>query len=175
MEDNNNTADYGDRSSHELVQLLHVRDAQVHDLTIAVDNLRQGIVDRDLNVVNLKDKIRSVVDKFRTALIDGDDVTIDDWDALQEYFDDFDGIADLEPPVRMATFEVSMSTTKRFTVRITDPSLDESDIEGRLIDALDTYQRVDFLPSDLDGIEDIEDDDYSTDFEIDSTSLSIDD
>jgi hypothetical protein len=169
MQDNNNiTTDYGDMSSVELVDLLHQRDQQVANLTASIDSL--GTENRK-NV----ERIRAVVDKFRTALIDGDDVTIDDWDSLQEWFDDFDGIADLEPPVRMATFEVSMSTTKRFTVRITDPSLGESEIEDRLIDALDTYQRVDFLPSDLDGIEDIEDDDYSTDFEIDSTSLSIDD
>ena len=169
MTDNNNTTiNFDDLGRTELIDLLESANNQVTNLVESIDTLRE---ENSKNV----ERIRAVVDKFRTALIDGDDVTIDDWDALQEYFDDFDGIADLEPPVRMATFEVSMSTTKRFTVRITDPSLDESDIEGRLIDALDTYQRVDFLPSDLDGIEDIEDDDYSTDFEIDSTSLSIDD
>lgn len=169
MTDNNNTTiNFDDLGRTELIDLLESANNQVTNLVESIDTLRE---ENSKNV----ERIRAVVDRFRTALIDGDDVTIDDWDSLQEWFDDFEGIADLEPPVRMATFEVSMSTTKRFTVRVTDPSLDESDIESRLVDALDTYQRVDFLPSDLDGIEDIEDDEYSTDFEIDSTSLSIDD
>ena len=126
-------------------------------------------------MVKLKDKIRAVVDKFRSALIEGDDVTIDDWDALQEWFDDFEGIADLEPPVRHFTFEFTLSTTKSFSVRVSDPSLDESDIEDMLIDAIDTYQRIDFLPTDLDGIDDIEDEGYSTDFDVDDATLTSND
>ncbi|MGA0398049.1 MAG: hypothetical protein ACO3O3_12880, partial [Ilumatobacteraceae bacterium] len=140
---------------------------QVTNLTESIDTLRTE------NYKNVE-RIRAVVDKFRSELIDGGEVTIDDWDALQEWFDDFDGIADLQPPTRMVTFEVAMSTTKRFTARVTDSSLDESEIEEKLIEALDTYQTVEFLPSDLDGIEDIEDEEYSTEFEIDRSWVSID-
>ena len=176
MTDNNNiTTDYGDMSSVELVDLLHKRDEQVTNLTIANDNCRQAIVDRDVSVVNLKDKIRAVVDRFRSAIIEKTDVTIDDWDSLYEYFHEFENIADLEAPVRHYIFEFSTSTSKRYAVTVTDPSLDESDIEDMLIDSIDTYQRVDFMPSQLDGIDDIEDEDYSTDFDVDDVSLSSND
>jgi hypothetical protein len=175
MEENNSTTpNFDDFSRIELVDLIVSANNQVTDLTDAVDNLRQGIVDRDLNVVKLKDCIRAVVDKFRSELIEENDVTISDWDDLQEWFDDFDGIADLAPPVRTFHFEVDLSTTKRFTADVTDPSLGESDILDMLINGLDTYQRIRFLPSDLGGIEGIEDDDHSTEFEIVSTSLSED-
>jgi hypothetical protein len=169
MTDNNNTTiNFDDLGRTELIDLLESANNQVTNLVESIDTLRE---ENSKNV----ERIRAVVDKFRSALIEGDDVTIDDWDALQEYFDDFDGIADLEPPVRHFIFEFSTSTTKRYAVRVTDPSLTESDIEDRLVEAIDTYQRVDFMPSELDGIEDIEDEDYSTDFDVDDSSLSSND
>lgn len=166
MEDNNNN--YGDLASHELVDLLHQRDQQVTNLTVSIDTLRR---ENHKNV----DRIRAVVNKFRSAIIEGVDVTIDDWDALREWFEDFEDIADLDAPVREFIFEFNVSTSKRFSLRVTDPSLDESDIEDMLGEAIETYQHISFLPSDLDGIEDIDDEDYSTEFDVDDVTLTSND
>lgn len=174
MEDNNNNDNLLSLDRSELIDRLMSANAQVHDLTIAVDNLRDAIVNRDQNVVNLKDKIRSVVDKFRSALIEGDDVTIDDWDALQEYFDDFDGIADLAPPTRTVNFSITMSTTFTGRATVTDPSLDESDVEELIINSLDTSQHLDLLPDEVDGVECIEHD-YYIDFDIDDSNFDLED
>lgn len=176
MTDNNNTTiNFDDLGRTELIDLLESANNQVHDLTVAVDNLRQGIVDRDLNVVNLKDKIRAVVDKFRSALIEGDDVTIDDWDSLQEWFDDFDGIADLNAPVRTVEFEICLSTVITGRAEVTDGSLDESDIQDAIMDSLDLSQRLDIVPSYIDGFENVETDSYYNDFEVDDSTFSVDD
>lgn len=176
MTDNNNINDnLLALSRSELIDRLMSANNEITNLTETVDNLRQGIVDRDLNVVNLKDKIRAVVDKFRSALIEGDDVTIDDWDALQEWFDDFDGIADLSAPVRTVEFEICLSTVITGRAEVTDGSLDEDEIREIIIEGLDLSQRLDVVPSYLDGFENIETDSYYNDFEVEDSTFSVDD
>ena len=179
MTDNNNNDNVADNllalSRSELIDRLMSANNQITNLTENIDRLRSDVDTLRTNGRKNVERIIAVVDKFRSALIEGTDVTIDDWDTLQEYFDDFEGIADLEPPVRHFTFEFTLSTTKQFSVRVTDPSLDESDIEDMLIDAIDTYQRIDFMPTDLDGIDEIEDEGYSTDFDVDDATLTSND
>lgn len=172
---NNTTPNFDDLSRGELVDLIVSANNQVTDLTDAVDNLRQGIVERDLNVVKLKDCIRAVVGKFTSKLVDGEDVKIDDWDALQEYFEEFEDIADLNAPVREVAFSVTLSTVVSGKMFVTDPNLDESDAEVRLIDQMDLFQNVDFLPDSCDGIDDIETDNYYLDFEVEDSSFDWND
>ena len=176
MTDNNNTTpNFDDFSRSELVDLIVSANNQVTELTDTVDNLRQGIVDRDLKAVELKDCIRAVVDKFRSELVDDGGVTIDDWDTLREWFDDFDGIADLEPPTRTLEWEITLVTTVSGTAVVTDSSLDESDIEDAFISGLDLSQRLSIVPTRLDGFDDIDSSDngYQSEFEVDRSSFDV--
>ena len=176
MTDNNNTTpNFDDFSRSELVDLIVSANNQVTDLTDTVDNLRQGIVDRDLKAVELKDCIRAVVDKFRSELVDDGSVTIGEWDDLREWFDDFDGIADLEPPTRTLEWEITLVTTVSGTAVVTDSSLDESDIEDAFISGLDLSQRLRVVPTQLDGFDDIDSSDngYQSEFEVDRSSFDV--
>jgi len=176
MTDNNNTTpNFDDFSRSELVDLIVSANNQVTDLTDTVDNLRQGIVDRDLNVLKLKERIVAVVDKFRSELVDDGSVTIEEWDDLREWFDDFDGIADLEPPTRTLEWEITLVTTVSGTAVVTDSSLDESDIEDAFISGLDLSQRLSIVPTRLDGFDDIDSSDngYQSEFEVDRSSFDV--
>ena len=176
MTDNNNTTpNFDDFSRSELVDLIVSANNQVTELTDTVDNLRQGIVDRDLKAVELKDCIRAVVDKFRSELVDDGSVTIGEWDDLREWFDDFDGIADLEPPTRTLEWEITLVTTVSGTAVVTDSSLDESDIEDAFISGLDLSQRLSIVPTRLDGFDDIDSSDngYQSEFEVDRSSFDV--
>ena len=176
MTDNNNTTpNFDDFSRSELVDLIVSANNQVTELTDTVDNLRQGIVDRDLKAVELKDCIRAVVDKFRSELVDDGSVTIGEWDDLREWFDDFDGIADLEPPTRTLEWEITLVTTVSGTAVVTDSSLDESDIEDAFISGLDLSQRLRVVPTQLDGFDDIDSSDngYQSEFEVDRSSFDV--
>ena len=176
MTDNNNTTpNFDDFSRSELVDLIVSANNQVTELTDTVDNLRQGIVDRDLKAVELKDCIRAVVDKFRSELVDDGSVTIEEWDDLREWFDDFDGIADLEPPTRTLEWEITLVTTVSGTAVVTDSSLDESDIEDAFISGLDLSQRLRVVPTQLDGFDDIDSSDngYQSEFEVDRSSFDV--
>ena len=169
MTDNNNTTiNFDDLGRTELIDLLESANNQVTNLVESIDTLRE---ENSKNV----ERIRAVVDKFRSALIEGDDVTIDDWDALQEWFDDFDGIADLSAPVRTVEFEICLSTVITGRAEVTDGSLDESDIQEAIMDSLDLSQRLDIVPSYIDGFENVETDSYYNDFEVDDSTFSVDD
>lgn len=169
MTDNNNTTiNFDDLGRTELIDLLESANNQVANLVESIDTLRE---ENSKNV----ERIRAVVDKFRSALIEGDDVTIDDWDALQEWFDDFDGIADLSAPVRTVEFEICLSTVITGRAEVTDGSLDESDIQEAIMDSLDLSQRLDIVPSYIDGFENVETDSYYNDFEVDDSTFSVDD
>ena len=176
MTDNNNTTiNFDDLGRTELIELLESANNQTSDLNRQITNLTESV--DALRTENFKylQRICAVVDKFRSALIDGDDVTIDDWDALQEWFDDFDGIADLTAPVRRVEFEISLSTVITGSADVTDGSLDEDEIREIIIEGLDLSQRRDVVPSYLDGFENVETDNYYSDFEIEDSTFSVDD
>jgi hypothetical protein len=176
MEDNNNNNDNLlslDRS--ELIDRLMSASNEITNLTERIDRLQTDI--DTLRTGNRKnvERIIAVVNKFRSELIDGNDVTIDDWDALQEWFDDFDGIADLNAPVRTVEFEICLSTVITGRADVTDGSLDEDEIREIIIEGLDLSQRLDVVPSYLDGFENIDTDTYYNDFEVEDSTFSVDD
>ena len=89
----NNTTDYGDMSSVDLVDLLHTRDEQVSKLTVRVDKLRSGKDELDSKYRKLQ---TAVIDPIKQGIARGDTFVIESLDQLANLFEGWSGKSDFD-------------------------------------------------------------------------------
>lgn len=163
---------YNEMTRQELIDMLIQRHSAVERTN---ENLRSEMDGVQRRLDTLRADVRDVVEKFRQGLVNDEKVVVNDFDDLREVFDKFEQFCELDPPLREVAFSVTLSTVVSGKMFVTDPNLDESDAEERLIDQMDLFQNVDFLPNSCDGIEDIETDNYYLDFEVEDSSFDWED
>lgn len=181
MTDNNNNVTLVTRLREDGEQMQTV---DRHDVRFIIDTdggTRHRTLDNLLlayeSQARMLTAIHTVVHKFRDGIVNGDPVSVDDWDDLAGVFAPLREYADLTPPEREFNGYITISATVHFEGLLRGDAVnwDEDKIGEVIGENLDLSHYIDV-------IEAHDDDDFvvsqtygSIDFECDYSSVEIDD